>query len=71
MTDPAQPSAGYNTQSVRTLLRVVILCLIAAAAVASRLFSVIRKSPLRRAGARAAAVALRSCFTTADSDRRF
>lgn len=33
-------------ESTRTLLRVVILCLIAAAAVASRLFSVIRKCPL-------------------------
>lgn len=47
MADPAQPrSAGFNTESTRTLLRVVILCLIAAAAIASRLFSVIRKSSL-------------------------
>lgn len=34
-------SVGKN-QSTKTLLRVIILCLIAAAAVASRLFSVIR-----------------------------
>ena len=35
---------GQN-KNVKTLLRVVILCLIAGAAVSSRLFSVIRKSP--------------------------
>ncbi|PHH67226.1 hypothetical protein CDD81_2995 [Ophiocordyceps australis] len=34
--------ASVNTESTRTLLRVVILCLIAAAAISSRLFSVIR-----------------------------
>lgn len=37
-------SSGRNT---RGLLRVIILCTIAAAAVASRLFSVISKSQLR------------------------
>ncbi|KND94981.1 Dolichyl-diphosphooligosaccharide--protein glycosyltransferase subunit stt3 [Tolypocladium ophioglossoides CBS 100239] len=43
MTADAQhPPAGANSASTRTLLRVVILCLIAAAAIASRLFSVIR-----------------------------
>lgn len=34
-----------QSKNVKTLLRVVILCLIAGAAVSSRLFSVIRKSP--------------------------
>lgn len=44
MTADAQHRlAGANSTSTRTLLRVVILCLIAAAAIASRLFSVIRK----------------------------
>ena len=38
---------GQN-KNVKTLLRVVILCLIAGAAVSSRLFSVIRKSPAPR-----------------------
>lgn len=38
-----QGSTGKNT---RGLLRLTILCLIAAAAVASRLFSVIRTFPL-------------------------
>ncbi|KAG5952450.1 oligosaccharyl transferase stt3 subunit [Claviceps sorghi] len=43
MTAEAQPPAGrLNSESTRTLLRVVILCLIAGAAVSSRLFSVIR-----------------------------
>ncbi|POR31988.1 Dolichyl-diphosphooligosaccharide--protein glycosyltransferase subunit stt3 [Tolypocladium paradoxum] len=43
MTADAQhPLARANSTSTRTLLRVVILCLIAAAAIASRLFSVIR-----------------------------
>lgn len=37
------PALGYTTESTRALLRVVILCFIAAAAIASRLFSVIRK----------------------------
>lgn len=36
------PAVGYTTESTRALLRVVILCFIAAAAIASRLFSVIR-----------------------------
>jgi hypothetical protein len=35
--------AGVNGQNTRTLLRVIILLLIAGAAVSSRLFSVIRK----------------------------
>jgi hypothetical protein len=39
-------AGGGRGKSSRTLLRVVILLLIAGAAVASRLFSVIRKSPL-------------------------
>jgi hypothetical protein len=34
---------GSKGSSTRTLLRVIILCLIAGAAIASRLFSVIRK----------------------------
>lgn len=38
--------SGATAQNSRTLLRVVILLLIASAAVASRLFSVIRKWPL-------------------------
>lgn len=38
---------GQN-KNVKTLLRVVILCLIAGAAVSSRLFSVIRTSPALR-----------------------
>ncbi|GJN77830.1 oligosaccharyl transferase stt3 subunit [Purpureocillium lilacinum] len=43
MTGDSQPrAAGVNSESTRLLLRVVILSLIAAAAVASRLFSVIR-----------------------------
>ena len=43
MADPFfQGSTGANTRGV---LRITILCLIAAAAIASRLFSVIRKSP--------------------------
>ncbi|KAL6908702.1 glycosyltransferase family 66 protein [Trichoderma evansii] len=36
------PALGYTTESTRALFRVVILCFIAAAAIASRLFSVIR-----------------------------
>lgn len=40
------PALGYTTESTRALFRVVILCFIAAAAIASRLFSVIRKSLL-------------------------
>ncbi|KAL7791001.1 glycosyltransferase family 66 protein [Trichoderma ceciliae] len=39
---PQGPAAGYTSESTRTLLRVVILCFIAAAAISSRLFSVIR-----------------------------
>jgi hypothetical protein len=38
-------SAGKG-ESTRTILRFIILCLIAGAAIASRLFSVIRKCPL-------------------------
>jgi len=38
-------SAGKG-KSTRTILRFIILCLIAGAAIASRLFSVIRKCPL-------------------------
>ena len=34
-----------KSQNTKTLLRVIILCFIAGAAVASRLFSVIRKCP--------------------------
>lgn len=37
------PLAGINTSSTRTLLRVIVLLLIAGAAISSRLFSVIRK----------------------------
>jgi hypothetical protein len=37
--------SGAAAQSTRALLRVVILCCIAGAAIASRLFSVIRKCP--------------------------
>jgi dolichyl-diphosphooligosaccharide--protein glycosyltransferase len=40
---PQGPAVGYTTESTRALLRVVILCFIAAAAISSRLFSVIRK----------------------------
>ena len=36
-------ASGGKAKSTRTLLRVVILCFIAGAAIASRLFSVIRK----------------------------
>ena len=36
-------ASGGKARNTRTLLRVVILCFIAAAAIASRLFSVIRK----------------------------
>lgn len=44
MTTEAQPRFdGYNSKSTRTLMRVVILCFIAGAAISSRLFSVIRK----------------------------
>ncbi|GFP52336.1 dolichyl-diphosphooligosaccharide-protein glycosyltransferase subunit stt3 [Trichoderma asperellum] len=39
---PKGPALGYTTESTRALFRVVILCFIAAAAIASRLFSVIR-----------------------------
>jgi dolichyl-diphosphooligosaccharide---protein glycosyltransferase len=35
---------GGKAKSTRTVLRIIILCLIAGAAVASRLFSVIRTS---------------------------
>lgn len=67
MADPAQPrSAGFNTESTRTLLRVVILCLIAAAAITSRLFSVIRKSSLGHRDRLAASTAPISCFTSAN-----
>lgn len=38
-------ASGGKGESTRTLLRVLILFLIAGAAVASRLFSVIRESP--------------------------
>lgn len=50
MTAKAQdPLTGETAKSTRTLLRVVILSLIAAAAIASRLFSVIRKCRYRPA----------------------
>lgn len=43
--DTQSPLPGVVTaQSTRTLLRVIILSLIAGAAIASRLFSVIRES---------------------------
>ena len=42
MMDPLVKGSGGEKS--RTLIRVVILCIVAAAAVASRLFSVIRKS---------------------------
>lgn len=38
-----QPAAGMFSEKTRTLLRVIILFLIAGAAIASRLFSVIRE----------------------------
>lgn len=38
-----KPTGSATSSSTRALLRVVILCLIAGAAIASRLFSVIRK----------------------------
>ncbi len=42
--DPLQLLANAGKgESTRTVLRVIILCLIAGAAIASRLFSVIRK----------------------------
>ncbi len=45
--DPLQVLAGVGKgESTRTLLRVIILFLIAGAAIASRLFSVIRKCPV-------------------------
>ncbi len=45
-------TSGSSGKSTRTLLRVIILALIAGAAIASRLFSVIRKCPFSvRAGA--------------------
>lgn len=40
-------SMGQN-KSTKTLLRVIILVLIAATAIASRLFSVIRRSPISK-----------------------
>lgn len=40
---PQGPAVSYTTDSTRALLRVVILCFVAAAAISSRLFSVIRK----------------------------
>ena len=40
---------GGTSRNTRSLLRLVILCTIAAAAVASRLFSVIRTLPFHRA----------------------
>lgn len=49
MTAEAQTRPeGVNTKSTRTLLRVIILCFIAGAAIASRLFSVIRMYLLAR-----------------------
>jgi hypothetical protein len=56
IADPfLQGSTGRNT---RGLLRITILCLIAAAAVASRLFSVIRKSsPVNKRSFRMSALA--------------
>ncbi|PFH59255.1 hypothetical protein XA68_12626 [Ophiocordyceps unilateralis] len=43
VADQAQPrAAGLNSQSTQAVLKVIILCLIAVTAVASRLFSVIR-----------------------------
>ena len=41
---------GDTGRNTRGLLRLIILCTIAAAAVASRLFSVIRKSTLNSPG---------------------
>jgi dolichyl-diphosphooligosaccharide---protein glycosyltransferase len=38
---------GETSKSTRGLLRIIILCTIAAAAVSARLFSVIRMSPFQ------------------------
>lgn len=58
---PEGPAVGYTTESTRTLLRVVILCFIAAAAISSRLFSVIRTSLLQLSLRNAGAIASPNC----------